>query len=77
MILMTCLQETYLLRQMISADVEGSVTSFLVGAEPFAGGGTGAEGEQLPLPVPLASASTSACVLFFLRAMGARVQGRW
>ena len=60
---------TYLLRQIMSADVEGSWAGFFeaFGAEPFVAGGLGAT-EGLLLLVPLAAVSSD-CAPFFLRAM--------
>jgi phage-related tail fiber protein len=53
--------QTHLLRQMMRADVEGSLAAFFAAAAPLlAGGGVD---EALPL------GAASACALFFLRAM--------
>jgi hypothetical protein len=54
---------TYLLRQMIRADVEGSLAGFFVAG---AGAGVGVGVGDAGLVV---SAGTSPCALFFLRAM--------
>lgn len=54
--------QTHLLRQMMSADVEGSLAAFFAAPVPFAEGGGGVD-EALPL------VASSACALFFLRAM--------
>lgn len=69
MILRRASIETYLLRQIIRADVEGSFAGFLLDTEPLAGGGFG-DAEGLPLLLPLTAASV--CWLFFLRAMSSR-----
>lgn len=58
--------ETYLLRQIISAEVDGSPAGFFVDAEPLTGVALGVV-EGLPLLLPLAAVSP--CALFFLRAI--------
>ena len=61
----TCLQETYLLRHIMSADVEGSCAGFFADAAPA--GLDDEEDGAAGMLGSLAAAAASGCWLFFLR----------